>query len=773
MAIETAEIPWKDYLRVAWKRRWLVLSVVLVVTVSTFIYISTLQPMFSTSAQVLIERGQQVLGNQYAYNYYYDLPTYIETQLRLIRAEDFLKKVADELNNKSPSNADAESANSGDPYSSESFHEVLSGLRTITGFFRGKQNPSSTPIVDRKEDVQRDEGSGNKKVYHPEQIAGGLSVRLIPKTEILEISSTRPDPFEAALIANAVAESFIRERLDRRLGAVQDAIVWLQKQLKNEQVDLDKSRIELYEFMNKYGILSIDEKRGTKLDEELKLMGEKVRAAKENTATLHLRYEQVAQLATSPNLIDTIPEAMTNKVLADLRGQEIQLEQEAIKLSATYGSNHPRIMALERQVKNLRSAKSQEIQKIINSLKVQYETARLQEQSIIQARDGIQGELEDLQKRTVRYFTLKREVESNEKVYDVVLNRLKETSLTEEFAKSPNASIINHAMTPRAPSSPNVQRHLTMGVALAILLSIGLAVLLEFLDKTITRPDQIEQQLGLTFLGAVPSFNSDTKSKTNGAGGSLIALTNPKSSAAEAYRALRTSVLLSSADVQPQVLLVTSPGKSEGKSLSASNLAIVMAQAGNRVLLIDCDLRKPKLHKMFDLERDRGLSTMLVGRKLEREGFLQKTAEPNLELITCGPIPPNPSELLGSKRMHTFLDSLRQDYDRIILDSPPILAATDAAVLTPFVDGTILIVRSGDTTRQMAQRAIKLLMSVNTRITGVVLNEIMIGRDSYYYYDYYYCHYGKYYGDEDSEEKSSWLKRRNHRKSVETDELSQ
>jgi polysaccharide biosynthesis transport protein len=568
-----------------------------------------------------------------------------------------------------------------------------------------------------------------------------------------------------------VAETFLKDRLNRRLGAIQDAVQWLQKELKDEQVDLDKSRIELYEFMNKFGILSVDEKRGTKLDEELKLMAEKVRGAKENTATLELRYKQIVGLATSPNLIDTIPEAMTNKVLSDLRTQEIQLEQEAIKLSATYGSNHPKIMALERQIASIRGAKNQEIQKIINSLKVQFETARLQEQSITQARDGIQNELEDLQKRTVRYFTLKREVESNEKVYDVVLNRLKETSLTEEFSKSPNATIIQRALVPKAPSSPNVRRGLMLGVSLALLLGLGLALLLEYLDNTVSKPEQIEHALGLTYLGAVPSISLNGKSKEEG-NVAVVALSSPQSMGAEAFRALRTSILLSSADIPPQVLLVTSPGKGEGKSLTAANLATVLAQAGNRVLLMDCDLRRPKVHQMFGFAREPGLSGMLVGKKLEPLEYVHKIPDTNLDIICCGSIPPNPSELLGSKRMHTLLETLRQEYDRIIIDSPPLLVATDAAVLTPIVDGTVLVLKAGDTTRQAARRAVRLMADLNAKVTGAVLNKIMIGKNGYYYYDYYYYLYGSYYGEEDHEKKGGWGKKRKHRKSIASDEIS-
>ncbi len=766
---EQIELHWTDYLRIVMKRRWLVLSVVLVVTLSTLIVVSAMTPLFTTSCQVLMEKTPQVFGSQLAYPFY-DMPSYIETQILLMTAQDFLERVAKQLNDQSRSSADLEKSDYGAAYTREPYHELLSSIRTVTNLFREKLTPSGASKTDKTEGDAQDQEAGKKPAYTPQAIAGGLKVGLVAKTEILQISVTRPDPYEAVLIANAVAETFIKDRLDRRLGSVQGAIQWLQRELKDEQVDLDKSRIELYEFMNKFGILSVDEKRGTKLDEEVKLMGEKVRTAKENTATLEMRYKQILSLVASPNLIDTIPEAMTNKVLGDLRNQEIQLEQEAIKLSATYGSSHPRIMALERQIASLRNAKSQEIQKIVNSLKLQYEAARLQEQSITQARDSMQNELEDLQKRTVRYFTLKREVESNEKVYDVVLNRLKETSLTEEFSRSPSATIIQRAAIPGAPSSPDVQRGLLMGLSIALALGIGLAFLLEYLDNTVSKPEQIEQHLGLTYLGAVPSISLNGKAKEAG-GGPVVALANPQSMGAEAYRALRTSILLSSADVPPQVLLVTSPGKSEGKTITAANLAIVLAQAGNRVLIMDCDLRRPKIHSMFGFPREPGLSTMLVGKKLEPQDYIHKIPDINLDVICCGSIPPNPSELLGSRRMRTLLEALRQQYDRIIIDSPPLLVATDSAVLTPVVDGTVLVLKAGETTRQAGRRAVRLMADLNAKVTGAVLNKVMIGKGGYYYYDYYYYLYGGY-EEEEQGKRGLWGKKKKHRKSIASDEIS-
>ena len=627
-------------------------------------------------------------------------------------------------------------------------------------------------VADEQIGQEDQEGTQKEKgPYTAAKLLKLVSVRIIPRTQVIEIKSTHPDPYQAAQIANTTAGTFIKERLNRRLASTNQAIQWLQTQLKQEQTELDTNRIELYNFMQQFGILSLDESRSTKVDEEVQLVKEKVRDARQKTDDLRLRYEQTLALSKTPGQMDTIPEAATNELLKSIRTEEIKLEQESIKLASAYGSNNPKIQLINKQLSNIRESKNKEIQKIVNSIKHQYETAQSHEKALIQTQDNLQAQLEELKKKTIRYYTLKREVDSSEKVYDVLLNRFKETGLSEEIGRSTNISIIETASIPTVPTSPNIPRVMAIAVFLAICLGVGLAFLLERLDNTFTKPDQLEQHLGLTFLGAIPLLEAPVASDQSSNARALVSLDSARSSGAEAYRALRTNILLSSADLQPQVLLVTSPGKSEGKTSTAANLAAVMAQAGNRVLLVDCDLRKPKLHKMFGLDRNQGLSNLLVNRTLESDAFIRKTAQPNLVVITCGPIPPNPSELLGSKRMQAFVESMRQDYDRIILDSPPLMAATDALVLTPLVDGIVLIIKAGETTRQVAQRAVKQLKDVNARVTGVVLNEIMVGRNGNYYYDYYY-HYGSYYGEEEEHKKKTfWQRKKKPEKNVAKDDV--
>jgi capsular exopolysaccharide synthesis family protein len=276
-------------------------------------------------------------------------------------------------------------------------------------------------------------------------------------------------------------------------------------------------------------------------------------------------------------------------------------------------------------------------------------------------------------------------------------------------------------------------------MVLGLVLGIGLALLLEYLDNTIKFPDEIKSRIGIPYLGPVPAF--DVEKDIDNIPGDLITVHSPKSTTSESFRGIRTGILFSSADTDPQVILVTSAGPSEGKTLCASNLAVTMAQAGARVVILDCDMRRPRVHNVFRVSRDTGISNILVGNSEIEEVVISGLVE-NLSIIPCGPIPPNPSEILGSKKMISFLEILRKTYNRIIIDTPPITAVTDSAVIAQHVDGVIVVIRAGETPRQIVENGVGKLKSVNAHILGAVLNGIDTGRDSYYYYHQYYYYYG-------------------------------
>jgi len=321
----------------------------------------------------------------------------------------------------------------------------------------------------------------------------------------------------------------------------------------------------------------------------------------------------------------------------------------------------------------------------------------------------------------------------------LLTKRFKETSLTEDM-KTGNIRIVDRAEVPEYPIKPKKKLNILLAIIVSLLTGTGLAFFFEYLDNTIKVPEEVEKHLNIPFLGSTPLFS--TKNKWNIRGDTspeLIAFNYPRSTASESYRGIRTSILFSSAESAPQVILITGVGPQEGKTITTANLAVTMAQADSKIVILDCDMRRANVHKVFGTANDHGISNLLVGNSNMREAIVH-TRIPNLDVIPCGPTPPNPSELLGSTRMKTLLNSLRKHYAHILIDSPPSIAVTDSVVLSKSVDGVILVIRAGYTAKEIIKSGIAQFGAVGTHILGAVLNgvDISIDRYHYQYYNYYY-----------------------------------
>ncbi|MBN2438781.1 MAG: polysaccharide biosynthesis tyrosine autokinase, partial [Deltaproteobacteria bacterium] len=342
--------------------------------------------------------------------------------------------------------------------------------------------------------------------------------------------------------------------------------------------------------------------------------------------------------------------------------------------------------------------------------------------------------------------------------------RFKETSMTENI-RTGNIRVVDAAEIPKSPVSPKKTQNMLLGLIVGLALGIGLAFFLEYLDNTIKVPDDIKERLKIPYLGPVPviTMAADNPGGNPGKSGTregsleedLVTIGSPKSTASESYRGLRTGILFSAADVPPRTILITSAAPTEGKTITSANLAVTMAQAGNKILLIDCDMRRPRMHRVFNVPRDRGLSNILAGTCGIDETLLH-TAIPRVDIIPSGPVPPNPSEMLGSQSMFKIIETLRGRYDQIIIDSPPITAVTDSVIISRWVDGVLLVIRAGETHREIIKNGIGLLQAANARILGAILNGVNMGRDSYYYYQYYYY----YYGEDGEKKKKAHRKKR-------------
>jgi capsular exopolysaccharide synthesis family protein len=447
-----------------------------------------------------------------------------------------------------------------------------------------------------------------------------------------------------------------------------------------------------------------------------------------------------------------------------MKQQNLLRDQYAAALSK-YGPNYPTVQRIRAQITSVAKSLDQTKQSVAQEIVTEYQTARQRERLLQQALDQQEQSANAQAQKMVKYNILKREAETNKQLYDSLLEKLKEAGLSAGM-RSNNFRVVDPAMVPPTPARPRKGRDITLAFIVGLVGGIGLAFFREYLDNTVKTPDDVETLTHLPSLAIVPSlsggnghFHSSRMLKSgqkgNGRGGAhpvaLISHEQPQSQIAEAFRALRTSLLLSRADQPPQVILVTSALPKEGKTTATVNLAVTLAQLGDRTLLIDSDLRKPGIAKLLGMSGSlrTGLSSYLAGA-CDLDGCTYPCpGVPELSVIPSGPIPPNPADLLSSQRLVDVIEELRGKYKFVVIDSPPIMLATDAAILSTWADGVLLVVRSGETPKGAFSRAQELLSSVKCRLLGVILNAVNTSAPDYYYR--YYPYYGEYYGTEDGE----------------------
>ena len=428
------------------------------------------------------------------------------------------------------------------------------------------------------------------------------------------------------------------------------------------------------------------------------------------------------------------------------------------ELSTQFGPAYPKVQQLKNQLKEIDHQLQLETNKAVDRLKGKYLAALQRENMLRVSFEKQKQEANKLNESAIEYSLLKRDLDSNRTLYEGLLEKLKEAGVTAGL-RSNNFRIIDAARVPTSPSEPNIPRNLSFALVLGLISGVGLAFVLENMDNTVRTPEQAQAISALPSLGMIP-LGSKSTSGALGPTGKRLALTasneavelvtqtRPQSQMAESYRALRTSLLLSNLGAPPKVIMVTSARPQEGKTTTSINTAIVLAQKGVRVLLIDADLRRPSVHKTLGMGPRSGLSNVLTGSATLPQTITASTILPNLFVLPAGTPPPNPAELLASSIMRDLIADLREMYDHIVIDTPPTLSVTDAVVLSPSADATILVIRSGQTTKPALRRARDILVQVNAHVAGVLLNAVDLRSPDYYYYYEYQGKYGQYYQDD-------------------------
>jgi capsular exopolysaccharide synthesis family protein len=478
-----------------------------------------------------------------------------------------------------------------------------------------------------------------------------------------------------------------------------------------------------------------------------------------------MKKESLYEFAKSGNL-DAVPQVQSNAALADLMKKRSDAMSQYTESLSQYGPNFPKVQRLQAQLKDFDQGIEKEKKNILDVLESDYREARQRESLLTQALDQQKADTNQMAGKLVEYNILKREAEALKTLYEGLMTKLKETAITQGL-RSSNIRVVDPAMIPSTPARPAKTRNLVLASILGLVGGIGLALLREYLDNTVKTPDDIEKLARLPSLAVVPQFASSNGTAKEqrllqnfAANGhekriELVAQHLPKSQMSEAFRVLRTSILLSQADHPPQVILVTSALPREGKTTAAANLAVTLAQLGDRTMLVDADLRKPGVGRLLNLGNGKyaGLSSYLAGVSSLDLVTVPHPAIPNLAAIPTGPLPPNPADLLSSHKLADAITELRTKYKFIVIDSPPVLAATDAVILSVQADGVLLVVRSGETPKEAFTRTRDLLCSVKCRILGVVLNAVDSSAPDYYY-SYRYYPYSHGYGPQEAAEAS-------------------
>jgi succinoglycan biosynthesis transport protein ExoP len=722
----------RDYLRVLLKRKWTVLACLF--TVFSVVAIASLKmtPVYEASGSIAINKPDSSLGNfnnSTTFNIDYYDPTDLETEVKILQSDLLALQVVKDL-----------------------------GLDRRPEFGGKAALPSSLDLA--PDPLQADP---NRTSALLAGFRGNLKVSLAPNTKIIEVHYISPDKQLAANVVNKLMEDYTENNFKSRFDSTMQAEDWLSKQLVDLQMKVETSQEKLVRYQKEHEILGIDEKQNittAKLDELNKALtaAESDRMDKESVYRL-VQSGDVETVASAVSALDAAGAGIqsASSLLGSLRSKEADLKIQAAQLNTQFGPSYPKLAQLNSQLKEIDAQILQETKKVAGEVRGQYMAAVQRESLLHDALEKQKQEENKLNESAIDYSILKRDLDSYRQLYEGLMEKMKEAGVSAGL-KSNNFRIVDVARVPTGPIEPNIPRNLAFAFILGLTSGVGLAFLQEGLDNTVRTSEQAQMISGLPALGMIPLPARTAREGANPKrlviatsskeAVELVAQSRPHSQMAESYRALRTSLLLTNLGAPPKVIIVTSALPQEGKTTTSMNTALVLAQKGVRVLLIDADLRRPSIHKILGMGPRSGLSNVLTGSATLQQTITRSSILPNLYILPAGTPPPNPAELLASTNMRDVLEELRGQYDHIVVDTPPTLSVTDAVVLSPRADAIVLVIRSGQTTKQALRRSRDILTQVNAKVSGVLLNAVDLTSPDYYYYYEYQSKYSRYYRDE-------------------------
>ena len=714
-----------DRLAVLYRYRHLCITVFVLVTAAMMIQGYSNVQVYVAQGRILIEdeRSTAVPGLENDANTYYEDPEpYYQTQYKILKGRDLTRRVVRRLRLETVPEFNGTKPAPPTP---------VSALRDLkAAAVRYIKGTPETPPEPPKPDETTDESAliGS--------FIGRVGVEPVRGSHLVDVTFTAEDPKFAAEAVNTLIDEYVSENLEIKLRSTQGMLDWLDKELENQQKRVEESEKALAEYREKENALSLDDKQNIVLSRlnQLNDAATKARTARVQKESL---YNQVKSIATG-TAPDAIPVIAQNPTVQDRKTKVVELQREKVRLLERYGERHPQVVNINASLADAQRQLDMELALAVQSVKNEYETARLEEQTLSKNLEGAKSEATELNRKGIGYGVMEREAQSNRQVYEALLTREKELRVAAN-SRTNNIRIVDRAEVPRSPITPGGRRTWLMSVLVGLTLAVAVALSLDYMNDTIKTPEDVTRRLKLPFLGLVPAVRGDKHP--------LLASSQVPHDFGESFRSLRTSLLSKYPDEGTKLLIVTSAQPLEGKTTTAANIAMALAYGGSRVLLIDADMRRPGLHRPLRLTNERGLSQVLTGQARVRD-VIQRTVDPNLLAITAGRTPPNPSELLSSERMKTLLTNLAHGpFNWIIIDTPPVLAVTDAVILAPMVTGVTFVVGAEMTRRRLAERAIEIVMQSRPRYAAVVLNKVNFARNKYYYSRYYGHQYKNYYAE--------------------------
>lgn len=717
-----------DYLRVLYKRRWIAGLAFLLVFAYAAVGSLRKTPLFEASAQLLIEKEARRTSSlnsvlQEVDSWYDD--DFYQTQYRMLQSRALGWKTLEALGmSAAPSELDRRAAAAAEARARD--RSVIGRLASYLGAPAPVQAPAG------------DETSWQSGRI--DQFLAGLKITPVRNSRLVNVSYVSADPAFAARAANALAEAYIQQGLSYRALASQDANSFLSTQLAEQKQKLDESERALQAYKEKFGAVALTDPQNNIIAKRLADISAEVTRAKNERLEKELVFQTLTELKKDPAKLNTFPAIMGNESIQRLRADVSDLKSRDAQLAAS--GLGPQWEDRKQIAANLSIKEAQlqgQIDNVVESVRNEFLMAQSREESLSRQLQAQKNESFSQDRVAIDYMALERDVVSNRQLYEDLLQRAKVTGVTGEY-KGSNVQVIDRAEVPRVPVLPNHERDLLLALMTGFLLAVGLAFGMEYLDSRIKTPDDIKTYLGVPFLGLVPVVSA----KEQQAGASPLLDRGVPPAFSEAMRGIRTSVIFSSAADGGRTVMVTSTAPSEGKTLVSSNLGDALAQAEQRTLVIDGDMRRPRLHEVFGFGQEPGLSNVLVGTA-QIQTAIRETGNPFLRVLPAGHIPPNPAELLGSPKYRRLLDELGKQFDWIIIDAPPVMAVTDAAVISHEVGGVVFVVGAEMTPRRTAQTAIEQLTAARARIIGAVLNRVNVQRHAYYYAQYYRKDYTRAY----------------------------